>query len=84
MERRLAALMTDQLAGLTLARLALGLLGGVLLPWALLNEPATSSGATWFATVAAVFVLSLIGELLERTLFFMTAVASRMPGAIRT
>jgi DMSO reductase anchor subunit len=83
-QRRLAALMTDQLAGLTLARFALGLLGGVILPWALLNESPTASGATWFATVTAVFALSLIGELLERTLFFMTAVAPRMPGAIRT
>ena len=75
--------MTDHLAGVTLARFALGLLGGVLLPWALLNESA-SSGATWLATVAAVFVMSLVGELLERTLFFMTAVGPRMPGAIRT
>jgi len=82
--KRSAALLTNELASLVLARFALGLLGGVILPWSLLHETDPQGSAKWFATVTVLFLMSVGGELLERTLFFMTAVAPRMPGAIRT
>jgi len=82
--KRAAALSTNELASLVLARFALGLLGGIVLPWSLLHEADPQGSAKWFATVTVLFLMSVGGELLERTLFFMTAVAPRMPGAIRT
>ncbi len=81
--KRLALLMTGELGGLAIARFALGLLGGIILPWSLLAA-GSDSPAKWVATVSTIFLMSLAGELLERTLFFMTAVAPRMPGAVRT
>jgi len=82
--KRSAMLLTNELASLALARFAFGILGGIALPWALLHESADASPAKWLATVAALFAMSIAGELFERTLFFMTAVSPRMPGAIRT
>lgn len=82
--KRVAWLLTGPLAGLNLARFVLGVLGGLILPWILLHESPARSSAMWLSTVAALFVFSVAGELLERTLFFMTAVAPRMPGAVRT
>ncbi len=82
--KRVAGLLTNELASLTLARFALGTLGGIVLPWTLLHETDQAGSAKWLATVTVMFVLSVAGELLERTLFFMTAVAPRMPGAIRS
>lgn len=82
--KRVAWLLTGELSGLTLARFVLGILGGLILPWILLHQPATAPSVTWFALVSALFGFSVAGELLERTLFFTTAVAPRMPGAVRT
>ncbi len=81
--KRLALLMTGELGGIAIARFALGLLGGIILPWSLLTA-CSDSHVKWVATVSTMFLMSLVGELLERTLFFMTAVAPRMPGAVRT
>lgn len=83
--RRTAQLHVGQLAHVMLARLAMGLVGGVLLPQLIRLTPLLDElGALrWLAI--AVMVVSLVGgEILERYLFFSAAVAPRMPGAIQT
>ena len=82
--KRMAMLLADELSGLTIARFALGIMGGVLLPWSLMIDVDHTSTVKWLATITVIFAMSIAGELLERTLFFMTAVAPRMPGAVRT
>jgi DMSO reductase anchor subunit len=82
--KRMSRLLTRELGGLAIARFALGILGGIILPWSLMVETDRTSLVKWFATVTTMFAMSVVGELLERTLFFMTAVTARMPGAVRT
>lgn len=82
--KRLAKLQTGPLSFLTIGRFTLGTLGGIVLPWMMLQETEQTSASTWVVLVSLTFGLSLAGELAERTLFFMTAVAPRMPGAVRT
>jgi Fe-S-cluster-containing dehydrogenase component/DMSO reductase anchor subunit len=84
--RRSALLLTRELANATLARFALGLLGGVLMPAMLLASLSTlsSSGLVQLvATTSLLFFACLAGELLERYLFFAACAAPRMPGGIR-
>jgi Fe-S-cluster-containing dehydrogenase component/DMSO reductase anchor subunit len=77
--RRTAMLMTGPLLRLTLARFALGLLGGVLLP--LLAIGTHTAGAAEFGILlVAVFLMTLGSELLERYLFFTAVAAPKMPG----
>lgn len=85
--RRMATLMTSDLAPVTLGRFITALLGGVLIPVALLCGAADLRGGG-YAPVAAVatvsmFVLLLAAELGDRYLFFAAAPASRMPGGLR-
>ncbi|WLD12040.1 DmsC/YnfH family molybdoenzyme membrane anchor subunit [Planctellipticum variicoloris] len=82
--KRVARLQTGPLSLLSIGRFTLGVLGGLVLPWMMLQETAQTSASTWVVLVGLTFGLSLAGELAERTLFFMTAVAPRMPGAVRT
>jgi Fe-S-cluster-containing dehydrogenase component/DMSO reductase anchor subunit len=85
---RSARLMFGELSVWTRYRWGCGLLGGIVLPLALLNqltsESSTLTGAGIAGFCIAAFVLSAGGELLERTLFFKAAVAPRMPGRLRT
>lgn len=86
---RSARLMIGDLAAWSRGRLACGILGGILLPALLLNQltlssPQQISGSIIAAICMGSFVFSLLGELLERTLFFTAAVAPRMPGSLRT
>lgn len=86
---RSARLMIGDLSNWSRGRWICGLLGGVALPLFLLNrmslQPSEGLTATDIAFVCAVsFILSLWGEMLERTLFFKAAVAPRMPGSFRT
>jgi formate dehydrogenase iron-sulfur subunit len=74
--KRSALLMTGDLKSYTLGRVAAGLAGGVALP--LLGRGSISS-----TPAAAAFVLLVIGELLERTLFFAAASSPGMPGGVR-
>ena len=72
----------------TLARFALGLLGGVMLPAMLAGEAATSSATVpdWCnssSLTGLLFAACLAGELLERYLFFAACAAPQMPGGIR-
>ncbi|HEY1598831.1 MAG TPA: DmsC/YnfH family molybdoenzyme membrane anchor subunit [Pirellulales bacterium] len=84
--RRSALLQTGELSSVTLARFALGLLGGVVMPILLLNAFPSLSNASVVSFVAMaglLFVANLVGELLERFLFFAACAAPRMPGGIR-
>ena len=81
---RSARLMVGELGVWSRGRFAVGVIGGLLLPLVMLNQSATVPGATIAALGLASFALSLLGETLERTLFFTAAVAPRMPGALKT
>jgi formate dehydrogenase iron-sulfur subunit len=86
--RQTATLMTGPLANFTIARNALGLLGGIVMPAFLLKS---ASLATPLATVelknlimvGMLFIACLIGEFLERYLFFAAVATPRMPGGPR-
>jgi formate dehydrogenase iron-sulfur subunit len=79
-EKRMALLLTRDLALLSLLRFACGVAGGIVIPWLLLNAP-TSSTSLGFSS--AMLVLLLAGELAERYSFFAAAPASRMPGGLK-
>ncbi len=79
--KRMAVVMLGDLRSVTLSRFALGLLGGVLLPFILVNAELSEPIATLF--VVGVLASLLGGEFLERYLFFRAAPASRMPGGLR-
>jgi hypothetical protein len=85
--RRSALLMTRELSNTTLARFALGLLGGIILPLMLASEAESLSeghGPVQFVVMTGLlFAACLAGELLERFLFFAACAAPQMPGGIR-
>ena len=84
--RRSALLMTRELANVTWARFALGVLGGIFMPAFLLlqfSTGAAASQAVLLIFTSVLFVSCLVGELLERHLFFAAAAGPRMPGGIR-
>jgi formate dehydrogenase iron-sulfur subunit len=83
--RRSALLMQNQLMSVTLARFALGTLGGIVMPALLLSSsPGQDSSPTVsFVVIVGVLVLAtVVGELLERYLFFAAVATPRMPGPI--
>ena len=85
--KRSALLMMGDLSNVTLARFALGLLGGAILPTMLAADAAKLSdgaGLIQFVVVTGLmFSACLAGELLERYLFFAACAAPQMPGGIR-
>src|SRR5262249_22650534 len=85
--KRSAILMTGELSNFTLARFAVGTLGGIVLPAILLTSlpSATTPGALpkFVILTGMQFLACVVGELLERALFFTACAAPRMPGAIR-
>jgi len=70
-----------------LLRYFFGIMGGVVLPLLLLSGRATVAGSAGYDPLFVGFVvllivgLLLIGEVLERYLFFAASVAPKMPGA---
>ncbi|MCP4787704.1 MAG: dimethyl sulfoxide reductase anchor subunit [Fuerstiella sp.] len=82
--KRSARLLVGPLAGSMFARVACGLLGGIVMPAFLWNELAAdeSRGLFLVISVAMLFVACLAGELLERYQFFAACAKPRMPGAI--
>lgn len=70
-----ARLLVGELGVFARTRIACGLIGGVVLPALYLLAP----GAT---LAVAAFALCVVGELLERYLFFTAVVTRKMPGAI--
>jgi DMSO reductase anchor subunit len=85
--KRSALLMTGDLSSVTLARFALGLLGGAILPAMLVGDAASLSEGAGFVQFVVLtgflFTSCLVGELLERYLFFSACAAPQMPGGIR-
>jgi Fe-S-cluster-containing dehydrogenase component/DMSO reductase anchor subunit len=83
--KRSAMLMTRELAPVTIMRFVCGLIGGVLIPAMMLSEfdPTQISTSFLVVLVTTLFVLNLVGEFLERYLFFSAVAAPRMPGSIR-
>ncbi len=87
--KRSAILMTGPLGRAAAWRFLCGLIGGLVLP-ALLLAHGSAAGHTnpsesfIGAIVLASFVACVLGELLERYLFFTAVVAPRMPGRLVT
>ena len=83
--KRSAMLMTGPLAGFSIARFALGLLGGIVMPALLLPTISQPQSDPVFLpiVVSMLFVACLAGELLERYLFFAVVASPRMPGSLR-
>jgi len=85
--KRVALVMIRDLERETLARFLAGGVGGIVIPGlALMVLPETLAGGGFTpglrASTFAALLLLLIGELLERYLFFKAAPASRMPGGV--
>jgi len=83
--RRMALLMTGELAMFSFLRFAAGLAGGVGLPLLALTAKhgADQSPAVAVAGAILSLFLLLVGEFAERYLFFRAAPGSRMPGGLR-
>jgi Fe-S-cluster-containing dehydrogenase component/DMSO reductase anchor subunit len=79
--KRTAWLLCGELARTTTQRFLCGLLGGVAIPgWLCLVATAESPQFITLAVVLSL-VLCVVGELLERYLFFTAVIAPKMPGA---
>jgi DMSO reductase anchor subunit len=78
--RRTALLLCGPLARVSGLRVALGVVGGIVLPAAAMALGAYPLFRTSLASVA--FVLLLAGELAERSLFFTAVVRPKMPGGL--
>jgi DMSO reductase anchor subunit len=85
--KRSALLMTGDLSNVTLARYAMGLLGGAILPAMLVRDVSSLSPGDnliqFVVMTGLLFAACLVGELLERYLFFAACAAPQMPGGIR-
>jgi DMSO reductase anchor subunit len=85
--KRSALLLVRELGSVACARFALGLVGGIVTPgllWRLLATGTPSAHQLeWIVTTILLFAAMLVGELLERYLFFATVAVPRMPGGIR-
>lgn len=84
--KRTALLLTGPLARISLARLGLGLLGGLCVPLLLLDALRGNSQTTSVLPLAVglISVACVGGEILERYLFFAAVSAPRMPGGVRS
>ena len=76
-----ALLLLGELAEIATARLFIGLLGGVILPLAFLFQH-PSPGFAMLGVTFWIMLCTLLGELLERHLFFVSVSAPRMPGGV--
>ena len=81
-----ARLLVGPLANPTLGRFACGILGGIVMPLFLLGKSTSESSdpIQTVTVVAMMFVAALVGELLERYLFFAAVSTPRMPGRVTT
>jgi DMSO reductase anchor subunit len=73
-----ARLLANELNGFVRARIALGAIGGVVVPLIMLVQ--IESEVTLLAIVSS--VLCVAGEFLERYLFFTAVVTQKMPGGV--
>jgi formate dehydrogenase iron-sulfur subunit len=81
--QRSAALLAGRLRKQLGARVALGLIGGALLPWLSAWRFVAGDAALAVCCAVAGLLALLIGELLERSFFFAAVSAPRMPGALQ-
>lgn len=86
--KRTALLLTGELSMTNLLRFFFGVMGGLLLPLFLLTNSATTAHPEGGFQplflgfiVILITVLLVIGEMIERYLFFAASVAPKMPGA---
>jgi formate dehydrogenase iron-sulfur subunit len=84
--KRTALLLTGELSATTYQRYFCAGIGGIVLPLLIVSERALTSqagfqGAVMGCLAVGSLVLLTIGELLERSLFFMASSAPKMPGA---
>lgn len=80
--RHAAQLMMGELRWTTIVRFSLLVAGGLLLPLLfLINAQATDATQAGAMLMTFSCLMLLVGELLERYLFFAVSVARRMPGA---
>ena len=77
-----ALLLTGVLRDETMARFALGVFGGVVVPLALVRsyEPTSLGVSTLWSAIALLALVA--GELLERSAFFRAVRAPRLPGGL--
>jgi len=82
--RRTARLLAGPLLRPVLARIALALVGGTLLPLlaCLAFSGPRSTPADFAILTVASFAMTLAAEFLERYLFFTAVIAPRMPGGV--
>ncbi|MGI8965962.1 MAG: dimethyl sulfoxide reductase anchor subunit family protein, partial [Limisphaerales bacterium] len=81
--KRSALLMTGVLSRITLLRYVGGAVGGILLPVIFIFEKFKFFSPMVLVGFAGVlWVFCIIGELLERTLFFRAVAPSKMPGGV--
>jgi formate dehydrogenase iron-sulfur subunit len=81
--KRTAVLLAGDLGLLTLQRYFVGVIGGIVLPlWLLSRTAVTIDDGALFPILLGLLavVISTVGELLERYLFFTAVVAPKMPG----
>lgn len=78
---RSALLMSRDLAAITRMRFAFGLLGGIILPAAVLVQTAPSSSLWTSACALFGLLICAGGEWLERVLYFSAMSSPRMPGS---
>lgn len=84
--KRSALLVVGPLRSYSLARLICGTVGGVLVPLSLLSTTSgvvSHSGLVNILTVSLLWSGCVVGELMERYLFFAAVSSSRMPGGVR-
>jgi formate dehydrogenase iron-sulfur subunit len=81
--KRTALLLWGDLRTLTQLRFVLGMVGGVLLPLALLTQLSPSSLVQGLVGSLLSLLCLLSGELLERMTFFAALSAPRMPGGLQ-
>jgi Fe-S-cluster-containing dehydrogenase component/DMSO reductase anchor subunit len=79
--KQTAHLLKVDLIEITTSRLLLGLIGTTILPLAFLIQRPAPAFPTLGVTVG-IMAFTLLGELLERHLFFVAVVPARMPGGI--
>jgi Fe-S-cluster-containing dehydrogenase component/DMSO reductase anchor subunit len=77
--KRTALLMKGDLLRYTVARFVAGAVGGGILPLVVRANPASASAP---ALAGLMLLWLLVGELLERTLFFAAVSSARMPGTL--
>jgi len=78
--KKTAMLMGGPLKSYTLWRFACGIVGGILIPLMFLSMSQEVSLRTSLVFSLLIFGITLVGELLERYLFFRAVVPLKMPG----